>query len=344
MTTRATWRYRRTAAAGAVLAWTLAGAGAATAFDLQGHRGARGLAPENTLEGIATALSIGVSTLELDLAMTKDGVLVVSHDSRLNPDLTRDPDGKFLAGAGPAIRSLTLAELRRYDVGRLKPGSRYAALFAEQRQFDGVRIPTLAEVFDLVRRNRADHVRFNVETKLTPKSGADAPSPEAFVRAVTAAVRTARLMPRVSVQSFDWRTLAALAQLAPEIARACLTVDGGTGDTVQRGRPGPSPWTAGLDLDDVDGSVPRLVKAADCSVWSPHFANATAPAVAEGKAIGLKVVPWTVNDRPEMERLIALGVDGVITDYPDRLRAVLTAKGMPVPPAVPIRSPPDARN
>ena len=110
--------------------------------------------------------------------------MVVSHDSRLNPDHTRGPDGKFLAAPGPAIRSLTLAELKRYDVGRLKPGTSYAATFPEQRAVDGATIPTLAEVFDLVRRLKADHVRFNIETKLTPTSGADTPDPETFAAAV----------------------------------------------------------------------------------------------------------------------------------------------------------------
>src|SRR4029450_12405343 len=124
----------------------------ASAFDLQGHRGARGLAPENTLEAFRTALAMGVTTLGLDLALTSDGVLVVSHDSRLNPDHTRGPDGKFLDAEGPAIRSLTLAQVQRYDVGRLKPGTALAATFPEQRGMDGVRIPTLMEVFDLVRR------------------------------------------------------------------------------------------------------------------------------------------------------------------------------------------------
>lgn len=130
----------------------------ASAFDLQGHRGARGLAPENTLEAFRTALSIGVTTLELDLAMTSDGVLVVSHDSRLNPDHTRGPDGKFLDTKGPAIRSLTLAQVQRYDVGRLKPGTALAATFPEQQGMDGIRIPTLMEVFDLVRGANASNI------------------------------------------------------------------------------------------------------------------------------------------------------------------------------------------
>jgi len=310
---------------------------AAGAFDLQGHRGARGLAPENTLPAFATALSIGVTTLELDLAMTSDGILVVSHDSRLNPDHTRGPDGTFLAGEGPAIRSLTLAQLQRYDVGRLKPGTAYAAAFPEQRGMDGVRIPTLMEVFDLVRQAKADHVRFNIETKSTPTSGADTPDPETFAAAVARAVREADLATRVSIQSFDWRTLAILRRIAPEIERVCLSIDGGSGDTLQRGQPGASPWTAGLDIDDFGGSAPRLVAAAGCSVWSPNQRNVTAASLAEAQALGVKVIPWTANERPDMERLIQMGVAGIITDYPDRLRAVMAERDIPLPPAVPMR-------
>ena len=310
---------------------------AAGAFDLQGHRGARGLAPENTLPAFATALSIGVTTLELDLAMTSDGILVVSHDRRLNPDHTRTADGRFLDAEGPAIRSLRLAELQRYDVGRLKPGTAYAAAFPEQRGMDGVRIPTLMEVFDLVRQAKADHVRFNIETKLTPTSGADTPDPETFAAALARAVREAELAARVSVQSFDWRTLAIMRRIAPEIERVCLSIDGGSGDTLKRGQPGPSPWTGGLDIDDFGGSAPRLVAAAGCSVWSPNQRNVTAASLAEAQALGVKVIPWTANERPDMERLIQMGVAGIITDYPDRLRAVMAERDIPLPPAVPMR-------
>ena len=321
----------------AMMASGLLAASNAMAFDLQGHRGARGLAPENTLEAFRTALAIGVSTLELDLAMTRDGVLVVSHDSVLNPDHTRGPDGNFLAAAGPAIRSLTLAEVKRYDVGRLKPGTSYAARFPQQQGMDGVRIPALSEVFDLVRQAKADHVRFNIETKLTPTSGADTPDPDSFAAAMATAVRDAGLAQRVSLQSFDWRTLVAMRRIAPEIERVCLTVEDGSEDTIQRGRPGASPWTAGLDVDDVGGSVPRLVAAADCAVWSPYFGNLTAETMAESHSLGLRVIPWTVNEQPDMERMIKLGVAGIITDYPDRLRAVMAAKEMPLPPRAPAR-------
>jgi glycerophosphoryl diester phosphodiesterase len=306
----------------------------AHAFDLQGHRGARGLAPENTLAAFETALRVGVTTLEFDLAMTADDVLVVSHDRRLNPDHTRGPDGKFLEREGPAIRSLTLAELQRYDVGRLKPGSAYAASLPEQQAVDGARIPALTELFDLVQRLGADHVRFNIETKITPTSGADTPNPETFAAAFATAVRAAGLTARVSMQSFDWRTLAALKRIAPDIERVCLTVEALNFDSIRRGEPGPSPWLAGLDIDEFGGSVPHLVATAGCAAWSPLHRNARPDDVAAAKALGLKVIPWTVNERADMERLIALGVDGIITDYPDRLRAVMAAREMPLPPRI----------
>ena len=151
-------------------------------------------------------------------------------------------------------------------------------------------------------------------------------------------VRKAGLTARVSIQSFDWRTLMAMKRIAPEIARACLTIEALNFDTIKRGEAGSSPWTAGLDIDDFDGSVPRLVQAAGCQVWSPLHRNARPDDVAAAKALGLKVIPWTVNERADMERLMALGVDGIITDYPDRLRAVMAEKGMPLPPAIKMRS------
>ena len=117
----------------------------------------------------------------------------------------------------------------------------------------------------------------------------------------------------------------------------CLTSEARDDDTVQRGKPGASPWTAGLDVDDYGGSTPRLVAAAGCPVWSPSFRDLTAQAIADAKAANVKVIPWTVNERDDIARVIDLGVDGIISDYPDRLRAVLVEKGVPVPPPVQVR-------
>ena len=142
-----------------------------------------------------------------------------------------------------------------------------------------------------------------------------------------AAIRGAGMAGRTTLQSFDWRGLVAAKRLAPEIATACLSIESSGMDTVRRGGPGPSPWLAGLDLAAHGGSVPRLAKAAGCAVWSPFWRNVSADSVREAHAAGLKVVPWTVNAAEDMGRLVDLGVDGLITDYPDRANTVLAAKG-----------------
>jgi glycerophosphoryl diester phosphodiesterase len=307
----------------------------AHAFDLQGHRGARGLAPENTLAGFMKALETGVSTIELDLGMSRDGVVVAHHDARLSPEMTRGPDGEFLTEVGPPLLKLNFEELRRYDVGRLKARTPYARRFSAQRPADGAGIPSLAEVLELGSRSGAEHVRFSIETKLAPGSH-DSPEPEPFARAVLDVVRKAGMEKRVIVQSFDWRTLQVFAKLAPDIPRSCLTSEGSF-DTMQRETDGPSPWTAGLDIDAHGGSVVRLVNAAGCRIWSPAFRDLTEERLKEAKALGLQVIPWTVNNPENMSRLIDWGVDGLITDYPDRARQVMAAKGLPLPPPVALR-------
>jgi glycerophosphoryl diester phosphodiesterase len=297
----------------------------AAAFDLQGHRGARGLAPENTLAAFERALAIGVTTLETDMAVTKDGVIVISHDPYLNPDVVRGPDGAWLASKGPTIYSLTYEELSRYDVGRVNPASAYAKQFPEQRAADGQRFPMLAQVFGLGKNNA---VRFNIETKITPTSVGDTPDPPTFARMVVKAIIDAGMTQRTTVQSFDWRTLVEVKKLAPEIATACLTIETQNNDNVQRQAAAPSPWLAGLSLADHGRSLPRLVKAAGCGTWSMFWRNLTAQEVEEAHALGLLVLPWTVNDPADMARLVDWKVDGLITDYPDRARKVLADKGM----------------
>jgi len=325
--------------AGACMAGPATGAepAANAAFDLQGHRGARGLAPENTLAGFTRALAIGVSTLELDCGVTKDGVLVVSHDRLLSPDHTRGADGRFLDTAGPAIVDLTYEELRQYDVGRIKPGSEYAAAFPEQVPVDGERIPRLADVFALVERSGNRTVRFNIETKIDPARPEQTVSPLGFARALSQAIRDAGMVSRVTVQSFDWRTLRLLGALDPEIALVALTDQQPDEDTIEIGKPGASAWLGELDVDDHGGSVPKLVQALGAKTWSPHARDLTPALVIEAHSLGLAVVPWTVNEPKDMALVLALGVDGLITDYPDRLRAVLESKGIAVPPPTPAR-------
>ena len=302
-------------------AWNLA----AQAFDLQGHRGARALAPENTLAAFERALEIGVTTLETDVHLSADGVLVLSHDPAINPDLARDAQGAWLAARGPLLRSLTLAQIQAYDVGRLKPGTAYARAFPSQQAADGQRIPTLAALFALVRQLGADAVRFNIEIKMNPHKPDETPPHERIVDALLAAVKSAGMEGRVTVQGFDWRALQRVQQLAPGLPTAYLSAQGPRFDTVSDGA-----WTAGARLAD-HGTLPKMVKASGGTLWSPNFNDLSEALVNEAHTLGVRVLPWTVNDPADMERLIGWGVDGLITDRPDLARQVMAARRLPLP-------------
>jgi glycerophosphoryl diester phosphodiesterase len=297
----------------------------AQAFDLQGHRGARGLAPENTLAAFERALAIGVSTLEMDAAITADGVVVVSHDPFLNPALTRDATGRWLGARGPLIRSLGFAELQAYDIGRLDPASAYARQFPQQQPRDGERMPQLAAVFARVKALGADAVRFDIETKVFPTRPDDTLAPEPFVRTLLGVIRDAGMSDRVMIQSFDWRTLKLVQALAPGMPTVYLSVRSRGFDNLDGGT-----WTGGLLRRDF-ASVAHMVKAAGGSIWAPAFADLEAADVETAHRLGLQVIPWTVNDAADAERLIDWGVDGLIGDYPDRLREVMGKRGMALP-------------
>jgi glycerophosphoryl diester phosphodiesterase len=297
----------------------------AAAFDLQGHRGARGLAPENTLAAFERAVQIGVTTLETDVHLSADCILVLSHDPRINADLARDAQGAWLASPGPLLRSLTLAQIQAYDVGRLKPGTAYARGLSSQQAVDGQHMPTLAALFAMVRERGADTVRFNIEIKMNPHRPDETPAFEQIVDALLALVKQAGMDGRVTVQGFDWRALQRVQQRAPGLPTAYLSAQTPRFDTIADGA-----WTAGLRLAE-HGTLPKMVKAAGGTVWSPNYYDLSAHLVEEAHALGLQVLPWTVNEPSDMERLIGWGVDGLITDYPDRARAVMRTRGLPLP-------------
>jgi len=293
----------------------------AQALDLQAHRGVRGLLPENTLPSFELALKLGVTTLELDIAITRDGVLVISHDPTLNPDITRDASGRFLEQRGPAINTLTWAELQAFDVGRIKPGTEYARQFSEQKALDGTRIPRLSDLFDLVKRSGDDKVRFAIETKVTPDRPDETLLPEPFARAVVEEIRKAGMASRSQILSFDWRTLQVVQKIAPEIETVYLSIQRRM-DNIGATRPEGSNWTAGIQFRD-HGSVPKMIRAAGGKLWSCFHGDLDAQKVREAQALGIKVLAWTVNDPAGMARVLDFGVDGLITDRADVARRVL---------------------
>ena len=333
-TSRRLPRFMR-AAAGVGFALLVAGC-ATKGFDLQGHRGARGLAPENTLPAFATALTLGVTTLELDVGITKDEAIVVSHDPYLNPDIVRGPDGAWLKEKGPPIRSLTFAELSRYDFGRINPESRYAKTQADQKPVDGTRMPRLAEVFALARRAGNHSMRFNIETKLSPLEPAQTLPPNEFAERLLAVIYADGMAQQVTIQSFDWRTLQRVQALAPEIPTVYLSAQQKFFDNILADKPEGSPWVAGFQAKDHGGSVPGMVKAAGGRIWSPYFGDVDAKKIEEAHALGLDVVVWTVNKPEDIERLLDLKVDGIISDRPDFVRVAMAKREMRLPRPTPV--------
>jgi len=290
--------------------------------DVQGHRGARGLRPENTLAGFEHALALGVTTLELDLGMTRDGILVVTHDPRVSGSLCTAPDGSPIPEPGPLVLELSLAELQAFDCGSLNPD---ATRFPEppRRAVPGAQIPSLVELLDLAENKKKGRVRFNIEVKTEPGSS-ETPALEPFVAKVVGILRSRGLLGRATLQSFDWQALLIGKRLEPELRTVALLAD----DTLN------ARWLAGLAPAEHDG-VLGLLEAADEFVddFSPSW-RMLLPRFGRGIPIqplqraGFRVVPWTVNDEATMRRLLSLGVDGIITDYPDRLLALLRELGI----------------
>ncbi len=283
---------------------------------IQGHRGARGLFPENTIAGFAAAIALGVDTVELDVAITADGVAVVSHEPRLNPDITRGASGAWLSDPGPPLASLSRADLRRYDVGRINPGTAYAAAFAQQQPQDGAQIPTLAEVFAL-----DPLVRFAVELKTFPAEPALTVSPETMVDNVLAVAAAAQVTQRLVVLSFDWRCLRYLRRIRPDISLGWLTKD--QPDHERR------LWWNGVAAADFGGSVPKAVAAEGARLWIPQCKELNEDAVETAHALGMKVIPWDVAPDADLPGLIALGIDGIITDRPDIALAAIAGGSAP---------------
>lgn len=317
-------------------------------FDLQAHRGGIALTVENTLAAFARALAVGVTTLELDVQVTKDGRVVVAHDRDPMPRKCLDTAAAFPGDpAFPYVRDetyvvdLTLAQVRTIDVGSQRHPS-----FPGQQLAPGARMPLLSEVFDLVRDAGADDVRLCVETKVEAADPTRTAPREAFVEGVVGEARAAGMVDRVTIESFDWGTLMRIRELEPRLPIAALT---NGAHFLQPGAAAASPWLGGLDIDDFTGTLQEKYVAAAASFGAdivspvhgdpqtasaadPDYLPFTTPALVEAAhAAGMLVVPWTVDDAATLRHLIEIGVDGVITNRPDLAREVMTECGLELP-------------
>jgi glycerophosphoryl diester phosphodiesterase len=315
----------RLAAALLALALLLASPASAqpSGFDLQAHRGGRGETTEESLRAFAKSLELGVSTLELDIVITRDGQPLVWHDPTVDPEKCADTGPAFAGDpaypyVGKLVHELTLVQIATLDCGRR------LAEFPHAEVVRGNKIATLPEVFALADSYGAD-VRYNVETKVEADHPGASAEPQEFVDVILAAVRSAGKVDRVEIQSFDWRTLPMVHRAEPTIPLVALYNEG---SWVPR-----SPWLAGIDAVVVgDPMIGALMVGA--TMVSPRYALVTGrPYVDHAHSLGLRVIPWTVNDVDAMREQISYGVDGIITDFPTLARGVLAGLGMPLPPA-----------
>ncbi|WP_061296744.1 glycerophosphodiester phosphodiesterase family protein [Herbidospora cretacea] len=288
--------------------------------ELHGHRGARGLRPENTLPGLAYALEIGVDALEFDVVLTADQQLVLSHDLTVSPITSRDTGGEQLVGR--PINQLTLSQLRTLDVGVRRPVRDNDPFMLTQVGRPDTRMPTLGAVLGLVSAYGADHVRLNVELKSDPTRPDLSADPKLFTNLVLDELARHRRIDNSAVLSFDWRVLAAARDAVPN--RYAL-VEAATIDPV---------WMAGFDIRDFEVDIAGAAEAVGATVLSPDRVLVDKHLMTGAARRGLPVVVWTVNDVAEAAELLDLGVAAIVTDYPDRMRELWATRGIPLPRSV----------
>ena len=305
-------------------------------LDIQGHRGARGLFPENTLVGFRKTIEMGVTTLELDLNLSKDLGLIVYHDPYINQNLCLDANGDSIAtdmlGYGPLISNLTLKEIKTFDCGSLNPD---VLRFPQppRKNIPGEKIPILQEVFDLLAEYPEKNIWLNIEIKISPEFQVTAPI-DVFVKAVVQVINHNSAANKVNIQSFDWQVLESVKIQAPYIKTAALLGQftfKSINDSV------PSPWLNGIHFEKSGSTALTMLKKAEnyIDIFSPSWrlimpedSLFLGNTVNELKNNGFPVIPWTINRTKTMEKVILQGVDGIITDYPDSLLMVMKKMGI----------------
>ena len=261
--------------------------------------------PANSLEGALACLKAPIDGIEIDVQITADGHVVAHHDYRLNPDQTR------LAGAwpespGPPIKAMSLSDLRRYDVGRSRPGSEAAARYPAKTEWDGVEVPTLPELLAALNDAPGPRRMIYVEIKTDPREGRDeAPAPNVIVDAVLRDLAAADYLAPAKIIAFDWQVLRLVRDRAPALRTAHLTIT--TPPTRDPDRV-VSPWVDGCDPRDHGGSDLAAIKTHGGLEWSPYYTDVTPQRMAEARGLGLLVGPWGLSDGGDIRRMAELGV------------------------------------
>lgn len=306
-------------------------------FDLEAHRGGRDVRPENTLYSYAYAIELGATSIECDMQLTKDGQIVMSHNPILNSDITRDENGNYIKNNKYDIRLMTVDELKKFDVGVMDPNcGEYYDLHGKTQFTYDAKIPTLEELMQLIQSYGDKNIVLNIETKSYPdpasagyKNNAD---PKKFVEVFNNIVKKYNMEDRVVLQSFDWQTLIEMKKLNPNISTSALWQEqpswGRDSESLRRYEKKKSPWLGGLDIKDYQGNPVKAAHAIGADIISPYYTEISKQDVDEAHSLGMKVVPWTVNNEKDMNMLLDMGVDGIISDKPWLLKQVLEKRNI----------------
>lgn len=318
-------------------------------FDLEAHRGGRDIRPENTLYSYAYAIELGATSIECDMQLTKDGQIVMSHNPILNSDITRDENGNYIENNKYDIRLMTVDELKKFDVGVMDPNcGEYYDLHGKTQFTYDAKIPTLEELMQLIQSYGDKNIVLNIETKSYPdpasagyKNNAD---PKKFVEVFNNIVKKYDMEDRVVLQSFDWQTLIEMKKLNPNISTSALWQEqpswGRDSESLRRYEKKKSSWLGGLDIKDYQGNPVKAAHAIGTDIISPYYTEISKQDVDEAHSLGMKVVPWTVNNEKDMNMLLDMGVDGIISDKPWLLKQVLEKRNIKLhTPTVNVDSP-----
>ncbi|WP_312258755.1 glycerophosphodiester phosphodiesterase [Megamonas funiformis] len=318
-------------------------------FDLEAHRGGRDVRPENTLYSYAYAIELGATSIECDMQLTKDGQIVMSHNPILNSDITRDENGNYIENNKYDIRLMTVDELKKFDVGVMDQNcGEYYDLHGKTQFTYDAKIPTLEELMQLIQSYGDKNIVLNIETKSYPdpasagyKNNAD---PKKFVEVFNNIVKKYDMEDRVVLQSFDWQTLIEMKKLNPNISTSALWQEqpswGRDSESLRRYEKKKSPWLGGLDIKDYQGNPVKAAHAIGADIISPYYTEISKQDVDEAHSLGMKVVPWTVNNEKDMNMLLDMGVDGIISDKPWLLKQVLEKRNIKLhTPTVNVDSP-----
>ena len=317
--------------------------GAVNYYDMEFHRGGRDARPENTLWSYQYALENGALTIECDMQMTADGQIVMSHNPALNTDITTDSEGRRVEGHDRYIRDMTLREVQTYNVGRMDPSIEYYELHGRTQVQTDAFIPSLAQMFELVRDSGNEEIRMSIEAKVYPDPALGTRYEknydyDSFVAEFLSLVNEFGFRDRVILQCFDWALLVKMKELDAGIRTIALYSEQPSwgvpeGTTLWLDRDEPSPWLGGADIRDFDGDPVRAAHSLGIDDVSPYFKEITKELTDEAHELGMRVVPWTVNSADDIAAIYEMGADGIITDRPWVLREFLEGKGEKLPPA-----------